>query len=396
MPWFTLADIWQLRDGAQTEVRDTAEGISPRGLANSAAVRHPAGTVLLSRTASVGFSGVMATDMAVSQDFMTWTPGPRLRSRYLLWTLRGMADHLRGLMYGSTHKTIYMPDLLALQVPLPPLHTQDQIADFLDLECARIDELAEAVVSLEGSLSEGLQSVIDETLRSDEHDELSLGRIGCRCVTGPFGTVLAASEYIDDGIPLVNPSHIKEGRIVPSSGDSVSEVTARRLERYRLRVGDLVVGRKGDLGRAALVGLREDGWLCGSDSIALRPALDRVDPRFLAGVMQTTRVRHGLLARSSGMTMANMNERSLLACEMPVMSVAEQRRRIDDLAAERTRVERLQAELRQLMTGLMEYRDSLITEAVTGRIDVATLDEQEMAESLAAVRDIETPKAVSR
>jgi type I restriction enzyme, S subunit len=125
IPWFTLADVHQIREDAIDVATGTAERISPLGVANSSAVVHPAGTVLLSRTASVGFSAIMGVDMAVSQDFMTWTCGPRLRPRFLLYALRASRLQLRRLMYGSTHHTIYMPDLLSLRVPLPPLREQD-------------------------------------------------------------------------------------------------------------------------------------------------------------------------------------------------------------------------------------------------------------------------------
>jgi type I restriction enzyme S subunit len=124
VPWFTLADVWQIRDDEREEVKDTTERISEVGLANSAAVKHPEGTVILSRTASVGFSAVMACDMAVSQDFMTWTCGPKIEPVFLLSVLRAMRPELRQLMTGSTHKTIYMPDLHALRVPLPPVAAQ--------------------------------------------------------------------------------------------------------------------------------------------------------------------------------------------------------------------------------------------------------------------------------
>jgi hypothetical protein len=141
----TLADVGPLRGGDVDVVANTAECISPAGLANSSAVLHPNGTVFLSRTASVGFSAMMGVPMAVSQDFMTWTPGPLLDGRFLLHVLRGMRPMLLGLMYGSTHKTIYMPDLLALRAPLPPLEQQHRIVSFLDRECQRIAVLGAAV-----------------------------------------------------------------------------------------------------------------------------------------------------------------------------------------------------------------------------------------------------------
>lgn len=95
IPWVTLADVWQLRDGASTVISETREKISQIGLLNSAAVKHPAGTVILSRTASVGFSAVLGVDMATSQDFATWTCGAGLDSRFLLHTLRAMAPDLK-------------------------------------------------------------------------------------------------------------------------------------------------------------------------------------------------------------------------------------------------------------------------------------------------------------
>lgn len=69
IPWFTLSDVWQLRDGTRVYIEETAEKISELGLANSAAELLPAGTVIFSRTASIGFSGIMACPMATTQDF---------------------------------------------------------------------------------------------------------------------------------------------------------------------------------------------------------------------------------------------------------------------------------------------------------------------------------------
>lgn len=141
VPWITLADVWQLRSGSVSVITDTKEKVSTQGLANSAAVKHPAGTVILSRTASVGFSAIMGADMATSQDYVAWTCGPKLDPRFLLHALRGMSSDLKRVATGSTHKTIYMPDIEQLRIPLPPLEEQQSIADFLDAETARINRI---------------------------------------------------------------------------------------------------------------------------------------------------------------------------------------------------------------------------------------------------------------
>ncbi|MDP8907562.1 MAG: restriction endonuclease subunit S [Chloroflexota bacterium] len=164
IPWFTLADVHQIRNDRIAVVHDTTERISAVGLANSSAVLHPAGTVLLSRTASVGFSAIMGVDMAVSQDFMTWTCGPRLDPWYLLHTLRATRPELRSLMYGSTHQTIYMPDLLALRIPLPsPEEQRVAVAVLNDL--SRAHRAAAAVVEqMRACLAEYREALITEAV----------------------------------------------------------------------------------------------------------------------------------------------------------------------------------------------------------------------------------------
>ncbi len=69
-------------------------------------------------------------EMATSQDFATWTRGPLLRPRFLLLCLRAMREDLLGrLAMGSTHKTIFMPDIQSLRIPLPPVDEQDEIVE---------------------------------------------------------------------------------------------------------------------------------------------------------------------------------------------------------------------------------------------------------------------------
>lgn len=137
IPWVSLADVWQLRSGETVYIEETVEKISYVGMANSAARLLPAGTVILSRTASVGFAGVLAKPMATTQDFAAWICGARIRPKYLYYTLRAMKPEFRRLMMGSTHQTIYMPDIRSFRTPLPPLVEQDRICEKLDRAIAK-------------------------------------------------------------------------------------------------------------------------------------------------------------------------------------------------------------------------------------------------------------------
>jgi type I restriction enzyme, S subunit len=141
IPWFSLADVWQIRSGDVKYVHETKESVSELGLANSSARLLPKGTVILSRTASVGYSAIMGCDMATTQDFVNWICKPDLLPEFLLYVLRGMQPEFDRLMMGSTHQTIYMPDIAKLMMTQPPIEEQVEIISFLEVVVGKLDNL---------------------------------------------------------------------------------------------------------------------------------------------------------------------------------------------------------------------------------------------------------------
>jgi type I restriction enzyme, S subunit len=161
IPWVTTGEVQQMREDRIEYIFETRERISELGLANSSAELHPAGTVLLCRTASAGFSAIMGVPMATSQDFVTWTCGPLLRPRYLLLCLRAMRQDLLGrLAMGSTHQTIYVPDIESIRVPLPPVAQQDQIIETTWLTLKEADQLVDHLAHQIELLHERRQAMI--------------------------------------------------------------------------------------------------------------------------------------------------------------------------------------------------------------------------------------------
>jgi len=143
IPWVSLADVWQLRDERREYIDDTREYISELGIANSSARLLPTGTVVVSRTASVGFSGIISGPMATTQDFVNWVCGPRIQPEYLLYVFRAMQPEFRRLIMGSTHQTIYMPDVGEFVTPVPPVEEQAAIVATIRNETQRIDAVVD-------------------------------------------------------------------------------------------------------------------------------------------------------------------------------------------------------------------------------------------------------------
>ena len=161
VPWITTGEVRQMRSDRIEYITSTREMISEAGIENSSATPHPPGTVVLCRTASAGYSAIMGTEMATSQDFATWTCGALLSPRYLLLCLRAMRSDLLGrLATGSTHKTIYMPDIQALRIPLPTLSDQERIVDWVWSKLRRLDQTGKALSAQLDLLVEHRQALI--------------------------------------------------------------------------------------------------------------------------------------------------------------------------------------------------------------------------------------------
>lgn len=128
--WVSLADSSRLDNGLITK---TDKEISSAGIKNSSAVIHPPGTVVLSRDAGVGKSGVLAEAMAVSQHFIAWdcSASTELHNWYLYHWLQQQKPEFERVAVGSTIKTIGLPYFKKLRIALPPFAVQCQIADIL-------------------------------------------------------------------------------------------------------------------------------------------------------------------------------------------------------------------------------------------------------------------------
>ena len=156
VPWIGIRDAGAHHGRYITETMQT---ISKAGLANSSARLLPAGTVCLSRTASVGYVTIMARSMATSQDFATWTCTEALLPEYLMYALMAEGEDIRKFGMGSTHTTIYFPEIRALHIALPPLEEQQEIAARIGQVLARADRL-EAEVARAHALLDRLEAAI--------------------------------------------------------------------------------------------------------------------------------------------------------------------------------------------------------------------------------------------
>ena len=154
---------------------------------------------------------------------------------------------------------------LAVMGKLVPQDPNDEPASVLlqKIAAEKVKLFEEGRIKKQGPLPKIAE---DEKLSKlpDGWELITLSKLSQEISTGPFGTMIHKRDYIDGGVPLVNPSHMIDCSISEDSSIAVSTWKAEKLSSYRLEDGDIVMARRGELGRCALVTERENGWLCGT------------------------------------------------------------------------------------------------------------------------------------
>lgn len=186
--------------------------------------------------------------------------------------------------------------------------------------------------------------------------------------TGPFGSALHKYDYVHDGIPLVNPMHIINACIKPTLDVTVTPETGARLSEFRLKAGDLILARRGEMGRCAVVREKEVGWLCGTGSLIVRPFHVLLNADFLQYFLSCSSSVKYLLEASVGSTMANLNQQHLLSMELSLPPLTEQTRIVAKLEELLSDLDAGVAELKAAQHKLVQYRQSLLKAAVTGAL----------------------------
>lgn len=306
-----------------------------------------------------------------------------------------IVDNVDASTFGAKMPRAEWTFIGSMKIVKPPLSEQAAIVRFLDHADCRIQRYIRAKEKLIALLEDQKQAIIHETVtgRIDvrtgkpyaaykESDVRWLGqiprhwdRVPLRAVaksiqTGPFGSQLHVTDYVSGGVPVINPSHFVGGTIVPELSVSLTDRKAMELRRHRLQSADLVMARRGELGRCAIVGDAEVGWICGTGSLRIRPDLQIVLPEYLAASIGTRAIRDALSWSSVGATMENLNAGIVSRVCIPLPSVEDQLEIVEHLTHVTRKTNGALLRVREQIKEIVEYRTRLIADVVTGKIDV--------------------------
>jgi len=350
VPWLSLHDSKSLD---KPEIEETVQTISELGLANSSARLLPAGTVVFSRTATVGKATILGRPMATSQDFANYVCGDHVHNRYLMQLFRFLQPEWKRLMAGSTHKTIYMPVFENLQVLLPPISEQEKIAEIV----ASVDEAIDASQAIIDQLQVVKKAMMGELLTKGipgRHSRFKKTEIG----------------EVPEGWAVVDVLDVVE-RMRPAGAVQRSAYKTRGKYPVVDQGAEFIAGYTDDAslvvdttGPTILFGDHTREWkyldfpfVCGADGTQLLRAKSGINPRFLYFALSALPLknlgyaRHFKLLREAKIALPDCREQGEIANAVQAV--------VDRENAERAKV-----------AGLRELKAALLSVLLTGEVRV--------------------------
>lgn len=135
--------------------------------------------------------------------------------------------------------------------------------------------------------------------------------------TGPFGSQLHASDYVEHGIPVVMPANIGDFCIVSDGISMIGKDDAKRLSQHAVIEGDVLFSRRGDVTKCVRIKKYETGWLCGTGCLKVRLGNESIAlSRYVSHYLRLPSVKEWLVRHAVGATMPNLNTSILSSIQL--------------------------------------------------------------------------------
>ncbi len=283
--------------------------------------------------------------------------GDKLYQSYLNYNIISLNDDIYHLGKGAAQRNLDVKSFKKLTIAIPPQSTQLAIVSELD----KINELIRLKKEQLKDFDNLAQSLFYEMFGDPVENEKGweVKKIGDLALvkTGPFGSMLHKEDYICDGIPLVNPVHMKDFKIVPDLDFTISKEKASELENYLLKSNDVVFARRGDIGRCAIVSEAEQGFICGTGSLFVRFSKE-IESIFIMYIIRCDSFSKHLISKAKGATMLNINSNTIADLRIPLPPLSLQRlfaQRIEQIEREKSEVQKSIQDLETLLASRMQY-----------------------------------------
>lgn len=327
------------------------------------------------------YIGRAESDMVCGYHLAMVRPVNKVDPRFIFWAMnaQGTREQAGINANGMTRYGISLGAIRSLNVPLPHLDVQRRIADFLDDQTTRIDNIIKArqqqIVLLQDQRDAEWATLVREL--DEAFDVVPIRRVVASITDGPFGSSLTSSHYADSGIRVVRLGNIGLNSFRDEDKAYISNEYGRSLHRYSVAPGDVLMAGLGDekwpLGRCAMAPSELGDAIVKADCYRLR-LTTQLQARYFAWYLSSPDARHRFIDLARGATRARLNTDIAMSATIAVPPIQVQNEALREFEKSATLIGQVENALRESIGYLQELKRSLITSAVTGEFDVSTAD----------------------
>lgn len=268
----------------------------------------------------------------------------------------------------STHKRYWIQQYSKIKVKIPPIPEQERIVSKIEELFSRLDASVAELQTAKEKLKVYRQAVLKKAFASAmQTGVVEISEIVDDIRIGPFGTALHKADYISGGIPVINPQHISGLSINANTKVTISREKATELSPYRLEENDIIMGRRGEMGRVAPVTNAEVGWICGTGSIIFR-LKPEYDSFFYAQILSAPDIVHYLEDNATGTTMKNLNENIVKHIPVPKITREMQKDIFSNLEAQTSVCDSIEQTIDISLRQAEALRQSILKQAFEGAL----------------------------
>ena len=299
--WISIADLSKTRK----YISDTKEHLSKIAIEDSGIKMIPMNTVVMSFKLSIGKVAITSDNMYSNEAIMAFHDKHvvNVLPEYIFYMF--MNKHWEvGSNKAVMGKTLNKATLSDIEIEICSIEEQKRIVGVLDKVMHVIESRRKELALLDAFIKARFVEMFGDPV-SNQHgyEKVCLSELADIKI-GPFGSLLHKEDYIEGGHPLLNPSHIIDGKVAPDNKLSISDEKYNELSAYQLHVGDVIMGRRGEMGRCAVV--PDEGYLCGTGSLMIRTKGD-VTADYIQKVISFPSFKKTIEDMAVGQTMPNLN-----------------------------------------------------------------------------------------
>ena len=319
--WITPAEL----NEDSHYIYDTTRKITEAGRDSASLTLLPQGTVLLSSRAPIGKVGIVGTEMCCNQGFKNLVCSPVIFNNYLFWFLKGKTAYLNSLGRGATFKEISKGIVESIQIPLPPLDIQRQIADTLDKvtelidlrkkQLEKLDELIKArFVELFGDPVDNPMGWSTKQLQELVTDDCTIS----------YGIVQTGDDQ-EEGVPVFRPVDIVNRIPVRAELKKTTEEISNKYKRTILKGREMLITVRANIADTCIVGEEFTGCNVGRGIVPIRTREDEMILEFLKYQIDSKHLNDNIKALAKGITLLQLNMEDLREVTLIVPPIEKQK-----------------------------------------------------------------------